>query len=116
MVNFKPQLLYPQEKPWYPLNRRLGEPQSQAECFREEKNLLILLGFEPPDCPAHSPAAIPTTLYRLPMFNNMKYFLATRHADYFKMRIYHIILMYYHHYTHNRNIKGEAKIQNEISY
>jgi len=34
-----PQLLYPQGKsPWYPLDRRLGEPQSQSRCSGEEKN------------------------------------------------------------------------------
>jgi hypothetical protein len=31
----------------YPLNRRLGGPQSQSGCFEEEKNLLPVLGCEP---------------------------------------------------------------------
>jgi len=25
--------------PWYPLNRRLGGPEGQSECFEEEKNI-----------------------------------------------------------------------------
>jgi hypothetical protein len=43
------QLLYPQGKsPWYPLNRRLGGPQSWSGGSGEEKNSLPLLGLEPP--------------------------------------------------------------------
>jgi len=38
----------------YPLNRRLGWPWRQSECFREEKNFLMLLGFE---CPTVQPTA-----------------------------------------------------------
>jgi hypothetical protein len=42
-----PELLYPRKKPQYPLSRRLGGPQSQSGHAREEKNLLLLLQFEP---------------------------------------------------------------------
>lgn len=38
----------------YTLNRRLGWPWRQSECFREEKDLLTLLGFE---CPTVQPTA-----------------------------------------------------------
>jgi hypothetical protein len=38
----------------YPLNRRLGGFWTKSECFREEKNLLMLLGFE---CPTIQPIA-----------------------------------------------------------
>jgi hypothetical protein len=34
-------------KPWYPLNRKVGGPQSQSEYFDEQKKLLILEGIEP---------------------------------------------------------------------
>jgi hypothetical protein len=41
-------MLYSKGKsPWYLLNRRLGEPQSQSECGGEEKNSHSLLGLEP---------------------------------------------------------------------
>jgi hypothetical protein len=41
VVSFTPQPLYPQGKrPWYPLHRRLGEPQSQSGPGGEEKNSL----------------------------------------------------------------------------
>jgi hypothetical protein len=37
VVSFTPQLLYPQGKsPWYPLDRRLGGPQSRSERGGEE--------------------------------------------------------------------------------
>jgi hypothetical protein len=39
VVSFTPQLLYPQvNSPQYPLDRRLGEPQSCSGCGGEEKN------------------------------------------------------------------------------
>jgi len=38
----------------YPPNRRLSGLSTKYECFREEKNLLMLLGFE---CPAVQPIA-----------------------------------------------------------
>jgi len=47
MVNFMPQLLYPQEMTRYLLNKRLGGPESGSERFGDEKNLLLLPGFEP---------------------------------------------------------------------
>jgi hypothetical protein len=31
----------------YPLNSKLGGPQSQSGCFGEEKNILLLLASEP---------------------------------------------------------------------
>jgi hypothetical protein len=38
VVSFTPRPLYPQGKsPWYPLDRRLGGPQSRSGCS-EEKN------------------------------------------------------------------------------
>jgi hypothetical protein len=43
-----PQPLYPQGKsPWYPLDRRLGEPQSWSGHGGEEKNSQPLPGLEP---------------------------------------------------------------------
>jgi hypothetical protein len=39
VVSFTPRPLYPQGKsPWYPLDRRLGGPQSRSGCGDEEKN------------------------------------------------------------------------------
>jgi len=32
---------------WYPLNRKIFEPQTGSASFGEEKNLLPLQGFEP---------------------------------------------------------------------
>jgi hypothetical protein len=49
MVIFTLRPLYPQGKsPWYPLDRRLGGPQSQSGRGGEEKNSQPLLGLEPP--------------------------------------------------------------------
>jgi hypothetical protein len=40
---------HPQEKsPWYPLDRRLGGPQSQSGRGGEEKNFRLVPGLEPP--------------------------------------------------------------------
>jgi len=37
--------LYPQGKsPWYPLDRRLGEPQSRSGCGSEEKKFPTPVG------------------------------------------------------------------------
>jgi hypothetical protein len=58
VVSFKPQLLYPQGKsPWYPLDRRLGGPQSHSGHDGEQKNSQPLLGIghQNPNYPAHSP-------------------------------------------------------------
>jgi len=49
VVSFMPQLLYPWGKsPYYPLDRRLGGPQSQSGCDGEEKNSQFPPGIEPP--------------------------------------------------------------------
>jgi hypothetical protein len=48
VVDFTPRLLYPQGKsPWYPLDRRLGRPQSRSGRG-EEKNSQPLPRLEPP--------------------------------------------------------------------
>jgi hypothetical protein len=47
MVNFMPRLLYSQEMSQYALKKRLGGPESGSEPYRDEKNLLLLPGFEP---------------------------------------------------------------------
>jgi len=36
-----------ENKPWYPLSRRLGGAQRQSGCFGEEKNLLPVLETNP---------------------------------------------------------------------
>jgi hypothetical protein len=47
MANIMPTLLYPGGKnPQYPLNRRLGEPQTKYGALKE-KNLLPIPAFEP---------------------------------------------------------------------
>jgi hypothetical protein len=49
VVSFTPRPLYLQWKsPWYPLDKRLGGPQSQSERGGEERNFQPLLEFEPP--------------------------------------------------------------------
>jgi hypothetical protein len=63
VISFTPQSLYPQGKnPWYPLNRRLGGPQSRSGHGGEEKNSQSPPGIEPrnPDRPARSLVAIQT--------------------------------------------------------
>jgi hypothetical protein len=63
VVSFTPRPLYPQGKgPSYPLDRRLGGPQSRSGRGGEEKNSQLPPEIEPwnPDRPAPSPA-----LYRL---------------------------------------------------
>jgi hypothetical protein len=48
VVSFTPPPLYPQGKsPWYPLDKRLGEPQSRSGHSGEEKNSQSLPGYEP---------------------------------------------------------------------
>jgi hypothetical protein len=48
MVSFKLRSLYSQGKStWYPLDRRLGGPQSRSGSGGEEKNSQLLLGLEP---------------------------------------------------------------------
>jgi hypothetical protein len=57
VVNFMPRQLYPQGKsPWYPLDIRLGGPQSMFGRGGEEKIFQPLSGLEPPEQPARSPA------------------------------------------------------------
>jgi hypothetical protein len=49
VVSFTPWPLYSQGKsPWYPLDRRLGGPQSQSGCSGEEKNFQPLLELKTP--------------------------------------------------------------------
>jgi hypothetical protein len=48
VVNFTPRPLYPQgNRPWYPLDRRLGGPQSRSGHGGEEKDSQPLPGIEP---------------------------------------------------------------------
>jgi hypothetical protein len=57
VVSFTPPPLYPQgNSPWYPLDRRLGGPQSRSGRRSEEKNSQPPPGIEPwnPDRPAHT--------------------------------------------------------------
>jgi hypothetical protein len=56
VVSFTPRPLYNQGKiPCYPLDRRLGGPQSRSGRGGEEKNSPLLPGLKLPDHPAHSP-------------------------------------------------------------
>jgi hypothetical protein len=49
VVNFTPRPLYPQgENPWYPLDRRLGGPQSRSGSDGKEKNSQPLPGLDLP--------------------------------------------------------------------
>jgi hypothetical protein len=49
VVSFTVRLLYPQQKgPWYPLDRRLGGPQSRSGRGGEKKNTQPLPGLESP--------------------------------------------------------------------
>jgi hypothetical protein len=49
VVSFTPRLLYPQGKStWYPLDRRLGGPQSRSGHGDEEKNSKPIPELEPP--------------------------------------------------------------------
>jgi len=55
MVSFTHQKLYPGGKePQYPLDRRLGGPQSRAGRGGEEKNSQLPPGIEPPNSVASS--------------------------------------------------------------
>jgi hypothetical protein len=47
VVNFTAPPLNPSKQPWYVLQRRLCRPQTQPGHFGEEKDLLLLPGFEP---------------------------------------------------------------------
>jgi hypothetical protein len=49
VVSFTPRSLYPQGKSsWYPLDKRLGGPESRSERGGEEKNSQSLPRLEPP--------------------------------------------------------------------
>jgi hypothetical protein len=68
VASFTPRPLYSQRKsPWYPLNSRLGGPQSSSGHSGEEKNSQPPPGIEPyyPDRPALSLVAILTVLSRV---------------------------------------------------
>jgi hypothetical protein len=55
-----PQPLYPQGKsPWYPLDRRLGGPQSRSGHGIEEKNSQPPLGLEARSSSPYSVAILP---------------------------------------------------------
>jgi hypothetical protein len=47
VVNFTPRPIDPTKSPRYPLNMRLGGPQSWSGRFREQKNLSPLMETEP---------------------------------------------------------------------
>jgi len=65
---FTPRPLYPGGRnPWYPLDRRLGGPQSRSGRGEAEKNFPSpCRGEKKHGRPAQSPDAIPTELSRLP--------------------------------------------------
>jgi len=71
VVSFTSWLIYPRVKsPWYSSDRRLGGLQGLSGHFREEKNILPLLGIKP--CflhhTAHCLVTIQTMLYQLLQF------------------------------------------------
>jgi hypothetical protein len=69
VVSFTARHLYPLGKNHrYPLDRRLGGPQSRSGQGAEEKNSQLPPGIElrSSDRPAHSPVAMPTELSWLP--------------------------------------------------
>jgi hypothetical protein len=73
MVSFTARPLYHREKrAQYPLDKRLGGPQSKSGQYREEKHLVPLLGIEPPflSLPARDLVAIPTEP-SLPVWRNI---------------------------------------------
>jgi len=60
VVSFTPRPLYPKGKsPWYPLDKRLGGPQSRPGSGGEEKYSQSLPELEPPTI---QPVAQPTEL------------------------------------------------------
>jgi hypothetical protein len=62
-----PAALLPGKEPLYPLDWRIGGPQSRSGSGGEEKNSQPAPGIEPQNSgrPARSPGAIPTELSRL---------------------------------------------------
>jgi hypothetical protein len=72
VVSFTTQPLYSQGKsPWYPLDRRLGGPQSRSGCCGEEKNSQPPPGIEP-RCSSQQPVSIPTELPGLSLLQAYK--------------------------------------------
>jgi hypothetical protein len=61
----RPSLFTPGKEPPYPFNMRLGESQSRFGCCGWTDKSLTPTGILTPECPAHSPVAIQTTLLRL---------------------------------------------------
>jgi len=51
-----PATLHPRKNPWYPLDRKLDEPQSWFGHGGEQKNSHPLSELIPPNHSAHSPA------------------------------------------------------------
>jgi hypothetical protein len=79
VVSFTPRPLYPQgNSPWYPLDRRLGGPQSRSGRGGEERNSQPPPGIEPynPDHPAHSPALYRLSYHGSVVTNNVSDFLS----------------------------------------
>jgi hypothetical protein len=73
--HLSPRPFHPQVKsPWYPLDRRLGGPQSHSGRGGEEKNSQPRPGIEPwnTDHPSRSPA-----LYRLSYQGPVKHFVTS---------------------------------------
>jgi hypothetical protein len=60
----------PRNEPLYPLNRRVGGPLSQSQCFGEEKDLLLLPRFE---LPVVWPIALLLFQLRYPAIDSIQY-------------------------------------------
>jgi hypothetical protein len=98
VVSFTPRPLFPQGKsPWYPLDRRLGGPQSRSGRGGEEKNSQPPLAIEPqnPDRPARSQA-----LYRLSYHGSDRGDCSAWNADLFSSGVKR------HRYFLDRNLVG----------
>jgi hypothetical protein len=86
VVSFTPRQLYPQGKnPWYPLDRRLGGPQSRSGRGGEEKNSKPLPGLE---TPIIQPVAqrYTTELFQLPYTSNDKFNIHAAYVHYTALR------------------------------
>jgi hypothetical protein len=72
----RPGCFISEKSPWYPLDRRLGGPQSRSGRCGEEKNLLPLPGIEPQflNRPVYSPVAIDVSI---DMYHNIRFCLGT---------------------------------------
>ena len=84
---------------WYPINMRLGGPQSWSQYFEQEKNLLTLLGMEPQflDFPAHSLVTVPTEVILgptnsifCPFVHFCHYFMLKYAYTYFNIQHLHV--------------------------